>query len=65
MEHGFCVRLASRLVLLILLWGNLARAADAPLTEKPLLWAADAEGGPPTFPWTPNISTSTSVSRSI
>ncbi len=47
MEHGVGVRLAGRLVLLTLLWGNLAPAADAPPAQKPLLWAADAEGGAP------------------
>jgi polar amino acid transport system substrate-binding protein len=47
MEHGFCVRLTGRLVLLTLLWGELAQAADAPPAQKPLLWAADAEGGAP------------------
>ena len=47
MEHGVGVRLAGRLVLLTLLWGNLAQAADPPPAQKPLLWAADAEGGAP------------------
>ena len=46
MEHSVGVRLAGRLVLLTLFWGNSARAAD-PLAQKPLLWAADAEGGAP------------------
>jgi polar amino acid transport system substrate-binding protein len=47
MEHGVGVRLAGGLVLLTLLWGNLARAADPPPAQEPLLWAADAEGGAP------------------
>ena len=47
MEHGVGVRLAGRLVLLTLLRGNLAQAADPPPAQKPLLWAADAEGGAP------------------
>ena len=47
MEHGVGGRLAGRLVLLTLLWGNVARAADLPPAQKPLLWAADAEGGAP------------------
>ncbi len=54
MEHGLCVRLAGRLVLLTLLWGDLARAADAPPAEKPLLWAGDAEGGAPYVSMDPN-----------
>ena len=41
------MRLAGRLVLLTFLWGNFARAADPPPAQKPLLWAADAEGGAP------------------
>ena len=65
MEHGFCVRSAGRLVLLTLLWGNLASAADPPPAEKPLLWAGDPEGGAPTFPSTRTIGVNTSVSRSI
>ena len=47
MEHGVGARLAGGLLLLTLLWGNLARAADAPPAQKPLIWAADAEGGAP------------------
>jgi polar amino acid transport system substrate-binding protein len=47
MQHGVGVRLAGRLVLLTLFWGNAARAADAPPAEKPLLWAGDPEGGAP------------------
>ncbi len=47
MKHGAGVRLAGRLVLLTFLGGNWAQAADAPPTQKPLLWAADAEGGAP------------------
>ena len=54
MEHGVGVRLAGRLVLLTLLWGNLARAADPPPAQKPLLWAADAEGGAPYISKDPN-----------
>ena len=46
MEHGFCVRLAGRLVLLTILFGNLALAADPP-AETALRWAGDAEGGAP------------------
>jgi polar amino acid transport system substrate-binding protein len=54
MKHVAGGRLLGRLVLLALLWGNWARAADAPVkspagpaAEKPLIWAADAEGGAP------------------
>ncbi len=47
MEHGVGARLAGRLVLLPLLWGNLAQAAGAPPAQKPLVWAADAESGAP------------------
>jgi polar amino acid transport system substrate-binding protein len=46
MEQGVGVRLAGRLVLLTLLCSNWAQAADPP-PQKPLLWAADAEGGAP------------------
>ncbi len=47
MEHGLGVRLAGRLVLLTFLCGNLVQAADAPPDQRPLVWAADAEGGAP------------------
>jgi len=47
MEHGVGTRLAGGLVLLTLLWGNVAWAADVTPDQKPLLWAADAEGGAP------------------
>ena len=40
------MRLAGRLVLLTLS-GESGTAADAPADQKPLLWAADAEGGAP------------------
>src|SRR5271165_3868855 len=47
MEHAFDIRLSGRLVLLTLLWGNLAPAADPPPGQKPLVWAADPAGGAP------------------
>ena len=47
MAHGVGVRLAGRLVLLTIFAGNLAQAADTPTAQKPLIWAADAEGGAP------------------
>ena len=47
MEHAFSVRRSGSLLLLTLLLGNLAQAADAPPAQKPLLWAGDAEGGAP------------------
>jgi polar amino acid transport system substrate-binding protein len=47
MKHGVGVRLAGGLVLLTLLWGNMARSADSPPAQKPLLWAADDDGGAP------------------
>ncbi len=46
MKHDIEARLAGMLVPLVVLWGGLAPAA-APPAEKPLLWAADAEGGAP------------------
>ncbi len=54
MEHSVGVRLAGTLVLLALFWGNSARAADSPPVQKPLLWAADAEGGAPYISKDPN-----------
>ncbi len=59
MKHGAVVRLAGRLILLALFGGNLAcfggnlagfegkPASNALAAQKPLLWAADAEGGAP------------------
>ncbi len=47
MKHGVGVKLAGWLVLLTILGANLAQAADAPPPPKPLIWAADADGGAP------------------
>ncbi len=54
MKHGAVGQLAGRLVLLTILLAGLAQAADAPPakapaaeSDKPLIWAADAEGGAP------------------
>jgi polar amino acid transport system substrate-binding protein len=54
MKHNGGIRLASWLVLWSFLGGSRAAAADAPPAERPLRWAADAEGGAPYISMDPN-----------